>query len=240
MDPQFEPSSRFREDLEANLRLAEALAPTYCAGCSGYHLARVRRRLKSPAPDALDRSEMVQVLRDWLAAHRASPAEPVDILIAGSADTNLLATCAEAASDAEGVRYTVVDRCRTPLALCEAFARQHRLEVQTRQFDMGAPDEAFAADVIVVHSLLRFLPGSAHLAAMVALRRWLKPGGAIVFSHRLMPDAKDGEPYYQAEYQSVEPIKSLFAQAGLRIVSLREAVEQGGPRHRILALLQAG
>jgi hypothetical protein len=224
--------------LEANLRLAETLAPTHCAGCNGYHLARVRRRLKS-TPDALDRSEMVQLLRDRLASRRGSPAEPIDVLIAGSADTNLLATCADAAPDAERVRYTVLDRCRTPLALCEAFARRHRLEVQTRQYDMGAPDGAFAADVIVVHSLLRFLPSSAHLSTMAALRRSLKPGGAIVFSHRLMPEAKDGEPYYQAEYQSVEPIKALFAQAGLRTVSLQEAVEQGGPRHRILALLEA-
>jgi len=239
MDPQFEHLGRFREDLEANLRLAEALAPTHCAGCNGYHLARVRRRLKSPAPDALDRAEMVQLLRDWLTNHRALLPEPIHILIAGSADTNLLAISAEAASDAPRVRYTVIDRCRTPLVLCEAFASQHRLDVQTCRCDMGAPDGAFAADVIVVHSLLRFLPQPDHLASMTALRRWLKPGGAIVFSHRLMPEAKAGEPYYQAEYHSVDPIKPLFAQAGLQVVALREAVEQGGPRHRILALLTA-
>src|SRR5262245_29063351 len=124
MDRDRRPAGRFPEDLEANLRLAEALAPTHCAGCNGYHLARVRRRASAPAPDALDRAEMVQALRDWLASRRPSP-EPVEILIAGSADTNLLATCAEAAADATPARYTVVDRCRTPLALCEAFAQQH-------------------------------------------------------------------------------------------------------------------
>ena len=239
MDTASQPPVRFREDLEANLRRAETLAPTHCAGCNGYHLTRVRRRLRSPASDALDRPETVRMLRDWSADRRAHAAEPCDILIVGAADTNLLATCAEAVVDAAKARYTVLDRCRTPLALCEAFARQHDLEVRTRQADMSAPDGAFAADAIVVHSLLRFLPQGAHLASLRALRRWLKPGGVVIFSHRLIAEHDDTESYYLAEYQSAEQLVALFSQAGLRAVSLREAVEEGGPRHRILALLQA-
>lgn len=234
MDPVLQPPGRFHEDLEANLRLAEAVAPTHCAGCNGYHLARARRRLKSPMPDALDRADMMRLLQDFLASRTT---EPVDILIAGSADTNLLATCAEAVSDRATARYMILDRCRTPLALCDAFARRVGLDVQTRQVDMSAPEGEFTADLIVVHSLLRFLPHANHPASLAALRRWLKPGGAIIFSHRLMPTAKDGEPYYQSEYQSAEPIMRLFPAAGLRVVSLQEAVEEGGPRHRILALL---
>jgi len=233
------PTGRFREDLAANLRLAEALAPTHCAGCNGYHLARVRRRLTSPTPDALDRADMVRLLRDWLANRQRASVEPCDILIAGCADTNLLATCAEAASDAARACYTIVDRCRTPLALCEAFARQHGLAVLTRQVDMSAPAEVFAADVIVVHSLLRFLSQAVHLASLVALRRWLNPGGAIIFSHRLMTPRDGTDPYYLAEYESVGPLETLFSQAGLQVVSLQEAVEEGGPRRRILALLKA-
>lgn len=238
MNPQIEPLGRFREDLEANLRLAEALAPTHCAGCNGYHLARARRRLTSQAPDALDRADMVRLLRGLAANPEISPAEPFDILIAGSADTNLLATCAEAVSDVARARYTILDRCRTPLALCDAFARQHRLDVRTRPVDMSAPDGVFAADAIVVHSLLRFLPQRTHLASMRALGRWLKPGGAIIFSHRLMAESEGVEPYYLAEYRSAGTLVNLFAEAGLQVVSLQEAVEDGGPRHRVLALLK--
>jgi hypothetical protein len=73
---------------------------------------------------------------------------------------------------------------------------------------------------------------------MGALRGWLKPGGVIVFSHRLMaPDPR--EPYYKSEYQTLDPLLRLFQEAGLQVSSLQEAVEEGGPRHRILALLRS-
>lgn len=235
MDPGLEPLSRYQEDLEANLRLAEALAPTHCTGCNGYHLARARRRLKAGSPDALDRPDMIRLLRHGV-GHAAG--RPFDILIAGSGDTNLLATCAEAVSNAGGARYIVLDRCRTPLALCEAFAGRHGLDVRTRQVDMASPKEAFAADVIVVHSLLRFLPQASHLGAMVALRQWLKSDGTIIFSHRLMADAAATDACYVAEYRSIEPVMALLAEAGLQVVSLEESIEQGGPRHRLLALLK--
>ena len=196
---------RFPEDLEANLRLAEELAPTQCAGCGGYHLARARRRLSSGTADALDRDEMVRLLREWAVDRSLSGTGPLEVVIVGSADTNLLAIAAEAVSGVGPARYTVLDRCRTPLALCEAFARQHGLEVETRRFDMGAPDGTFPADAIIVHSLLRFLPQFVHLASMAALKRWLKPGGTIAFSHRLMA-ANPATPYYKSEYQTLAPL----------------------------------
>ncbi|MBA4096922.1 MAG: hypothetical protein C0484_09170 [Rhodospirillum sp.] len=231
-------SRRFHEDLEANLQLAEELAPTHCAGCGGYHLARARRRPTSGTPDALDRDEMVRLLRAWAVDRPLSGTEPLEVVIVGSADTNLLAMAAEAVADLSPARYTVLDRCRTPLALCEAFARQHGLEIVTRPFDMGAPDEAFPADAIIVHSLLRFLPQSVHLAGMAAMKRWLKPGGTIVFSHRMMA-ADPGAPYYKSEYQTLAQLLRLFEAAGLKVAALQEAIEEGGPRHRILALLKS-
>lgn len=229
---------RFPEDLAGNLRLAEELAPTHCAGCGGYHLARARRRLNSEIPDALDRDEMVRLLREWAVDRSLSGTGPLEVVIVGSADTNLLAMAAEAVSDLGPARYTVLDRCRTPLALCEAFARQHGLAIATRPFDMGALEGAFPADAIIVHSLLRFLPQSVHLASMAALKQWLKPGGTIVFSHRLMA-ADPAAPYYKSEYQTLPPLLRLFEAAGLKVAALQEAIEEGGPRHRILALLKS-
>lgn len=227
--------SRFPEDLEANLRLAETLAPTHCTDCGGYHLARARRRLAAGSPDALDRGDTVRLLRDCVAA---STSRPVEILVAGAGDTNLLATCAEAVGDPTAGRYVVLDRCRTPLALCEAFGRQHGLDFRTGQVDMSAPDVRVAADVIVVHSLLRFLPRSAHLATMRTLRGWLKPQGTIIFSHRLIAGEAPSDPCYLAEYAVAEPLVALLSQAGLRVASSHEAIEEGGPRRRFLALLR--
>ncbi|HEY1383806.1 MAG TPA: class I SAM-dependent methyltransferase [Dongiaceae bacterium] len=233
--------SLFREDLEANLRLVEALAPVHCRDCGGYHLDRARRRARGPAPEALDRPHMVQLLQGWL-AERLPGQGTLDFLIAGSGDTNLLATCAEAlAGGALQARYTVLDRCQTPLELCAAFGREHRLGVRTLRMDMAAPEGPFAADVIIVHSLLRFLPRAAHVPAMRTLHRWLKPGGIMLFSHRLMSEGCDE----RAEYGSVDPLRRLFAEAGLRIVALQEHIEDSAcvagraPRHRVLAVLQS-
>ena len=234
--PAPETSARFREDLDANLRLVESLAPTHCIDCSGYHLDRARRRLKPGSPEALDRADIVRLIRGCLTSCRP----PVDILIAGAGDTNLLATSAEAAGDA--ARYIVLDHCRTPLVLCQAFARQHGLEVATQQVDMGAPDVAFAADLVVVHSLLRFLPPARHVAALRSVRQWLKPGGSVIFSHRLIARPPD-DVFYQSEYSSAAPIIDLLSQCGFRIAALEEQVEdtaaaQGRePRRRMLALL---
>jgi len=224
----------YSEDLAGNLRLVEALAPIHCKSCSGYHLARARKRLA--APEALDRAEIVELIRVRAVQH--GTADPFDVLIAGSADTNLLATAAEAVPGAVRALYTVLDHCRTPLAVCEAFARDHGLQLQTHQVDMGTPADVFAADVIVVHSLLRFLPRSLHLGNLRAMRQWLKPGGAIVFSHRLIGEDQDAEPYYRAEYDRAEPILALFAEAGLRVVSLEQYREEDGPRRRLLAVLE--
>jgi SAM-dependent methyltransferase len=244
--PRAEParSAHLREDREANLRLVEALAPIHCTDCNGYHLDRARRRLHAPA--ALDRPEIVRLLRDWLADPRRAGGA-VDVLIAGSGDTNLLATCAEAAAAEHAwVRYTVLDRCQTPLELCAEFARRNGLDAQIHRIDMAAPQGVFAADVIVVHSLLRFLPGEAHLLAMRALRRWLKPGGVVIFSHRLIDGSADAtSPIHRAEYGSIDPLRRLLAEAGLRIEALQEHLEDvvpgGGkrPRHRALAVLRA-
>jgi hypothetical protein len=224
----------YSEDLAGNLRLVEALAPIHCTTCNGYHLARARKRLS--APEALDRAEIVGLIRGRVAQRET--AGSFDILIAGSADTNLLATAAEAVSGAVQTRYTVLDHCQTPLAVCEAFARDHDLDLRTHQVDMGAPVETFAADVIVMHSLLRFLPRSLHGSSLLAMRRWLKPGGAIVFSHRLIGDARGTEPYYRAEYDEPEPILALFAETGLRVVSHQQHTEKTGPRRRLMAVLE--
>lgn len=246
MDRSIDTGSRrlssIREDLEGNLRLVEALAPVHCRDCGGYHLERARRRARGSTPDALDRPEMVRLLREWLAG-RPPEQGALDLLIAGSGDTNLLATCAEAlGSAATKARYAVLDRCQTPLELCAAFGRQHRLDVRIARMDMAAPAGAFAADAIVVHSLLRFLPQEAHVPTMRVLRQWLMPDGIVLFSHRLMEEHNDG----RAEYGSVEPLRRLVAEAGLRVVTLQEHVEdpalvqRRAPRHRVLAVLRSG
>lgn len=231
------------EDLAENLRLAERLAPIHCTGCGGYHLARARRRVQPGGADALDRPEIVALLRAELARRDAS-AHPADITIAGSGDTNLLAICADAAAltaiAPRRVRYSVVDRCRTPLLLCEAFAQTYDLDLRVAQTEMGEDGPAFPADLILAHSLLRFVPADRHRATLRQLRGWLKPGGVMVFSHRLMAPAPGA-----GEYGDAAELVALLGAAGLGIVTQQQHHEEIAapgrdlPRHRFLALLRA-
>lgn len=237
-------TSRYPEDLAENLRLVEKLAPVHCQGCGDYHLARARRRLQPGGSHALDRADIVAMVRDDL-TRRGQAAGSASVLIAGSADTNLLAMCAEAAAlcdlPAASVSFTIIDRCRTPLELCEAFGNRHGLDIRTQRMEMGGSGPAFAADLILVHSLLRFVPAAKHLDTMRQLRTWLGPGGAMIFSHRLM----ETDPGRMGqEYHDADPLIDLLDRAGLRVTAQRQPREEIAapgrdlPRHRLLALLQ--
>ncbi len=237
-------TSRYPEDLAENLRLVEKLAPIHCAGCGGYHLARARRRLQPGSAHALDRPDIVGMVRDDL-TRRGQAAGAPGILIAGSGDTNLLSICADAGALCDlppsAISFTIIDRCRTPLELCEAFGRRHGFTVHTQRMEMGGAGPAFSADLILVHSLLRFVPAAMHLDTMRQLRGWLRPGGAIIFSHRLM----EVEPGLTGpEYRSADQLIDLLDRAGLRVAAQRQQREEVAapgrdlPRHRFLALLQ--
>lgn len=248
MDSTPQPAVRqaggYAEDLAENLRLVQQLAPQHCLACDGYHLARARRRLVPGFADALDRPDMVALIRDDLTRRRAG-AGRMRILIAGSGDTNLLAICAESAAlnalAPATIRYTVVDRCRTPLELCAAFARRHHLNVEVAQAEIGDGSRVFPADLIVTHSLLRFLPRDQHLDALGQLRDWLLPDGAMVFSHRLMSPEATGR---SGEYRRAQDLVDLLRAAGFGIGRALETREENPvpgrdvARHRLLALLR--
>lgn len=125
---------------------------------------------------------------------------PIDILLAGASDTGLLATAALGATAAgpkvaSRVRYTVIDRCQTPLELCRAYATHANLDLTVSDVDLTRDANGFSADLICLHSVFRFLPPDAHVKALRQLAGWLKPGGRILFSQRLTMDG----PLYRAD-----------------------------------------
>jgi len=182
----------FGEDLAGNFRDIAAIAAEHCGDCADYHIVFSGRRFANPASGiATDRARIVDTVAALLAA-RAGADDPIDVLIVGSSDTGLLATAAHAAVLAgrdvtARIRYTVVDRCGTPLELCARYGRRHRLDVTTHR--AAVPDTSLAAsgDVILVHSLFRVVPRERHRELVALLARWLKPGGRVVFSQALRP-----------------------------------------------------
>lgn len=177
------------EDLFANAERVLDLAPGICDGCSDYHIRSVLHRTSGiPKGIAIDRKELAAILTT-LVLERAS--SPLEFFIAGAADTGILATCVHAVFLAgekilEGTRFTVADRCRTPLALCAEFGKQHDIEVAVLACNFLHDQLDVSFDIAVLHSVMRFLSPPDQVLLLSKLGRCLKPGGRIVISQRLL------------------------------------------------------
>jgi hypothetical protein len=172
------------EDLLHNAQRAIDLARRLCRDCADYHvLFPLRRATGGVFGVDRDRPKMTEIVGQLVATRTSGP---IDILIVGAADSGILATCAHAARQVGGdalrrARFTVIDRCETPLELCRDFARRHGLLLHAEAADLTQTPSNHTADVIVHHSLLRFLPPAARCAALRKLAQWLKPDGRLVF-----------------------------------------------------------
>jgi hypothetical protein len=184
------PRSKMEEDRARNLLLASELAPRLCRGCERYHLRYIARRAVQGIPqDSLDKPVTIRLLGALIGARLRAGREPVEILVAGAADTGSLATAAEAASLAGATgacRFTVLDRCPTPLALCEDYAQARALALVTTTQDLAADDIAHEADMVIVHSLFSHIPPDRHVV-LQRFASWLKPDGRILFSVLIDP-----------------------------------------------------
>ena len=90
----------------------------------------------------------------------------VTVLVVGAADSGLLAIAAHACAKTgmlSRARFAVVDRCDTPLALCRDFAVRHGLDLTTRVATVERLPDLSPAQLVIVHSLLRFVPPETRL-----------------------------------------------------------------------------
>jgi SAM-dependent methyltransferase len=179
------------EDRAANLLLASELAPRLCRGCQRYHLRYVARRaVQGIANDSIDRPVIVRLLGRLIETRARRVPGTIEVVIAGASDTGTLASAATAAfrgGELDRCRFTVLDLCPTPLALCEAYGREKELEVATRAEDLAADAMPHPADFVVVHSLFRHVPAERHVPLLQRFAAWLRPGGRILFSVLIEP-----------------------------------------------------
>lgn len=208
--------------LRQSAALARVIAPWLCAphdgdGCRDYHavwqylrmlgLTRTLERQRGFYHDTLARLAA-------LGGYRR-------VLVSGTADHALPTYCAAAyeASDAS-IDLTVLDRCPTPLAVCQWHAALTGRRLATHAADIlrwQHPDASF--DVICSHSFLgRFRP-EQQPALLGVWHGLLRPGGKLLTATRLQGEhrlAADGR-YSEAQ------IEALRAQ----VVALAQGIDAG-------------
>lgn len=182
------------EDLTHMVWRMSELAPSLCGDCAEYHLRFVLTRSVSSADKsiAVDRPLLIRHVQRILTDAALAPDAPINILIAGAADTGVLATCAHAAAVLgeplfSRCRFILLDRCRSPLVLSAEFAGRYGVSLRTIEADLTTVTGNFAADLIVSHSFLRFLDRLQQIALLNKFDAWLKPHGRIIVSQSMRP-----------------------------------------------------
>jgi SAM-dependent methyltransferase len=186
----------YHEDLRNIAAEGFELANRLCRGCGQLHALwpyiRLARGTSAGLEDAS--SHLQSVLVALIAAGRR------DVLIAGSADTGLLAQVARA-SAGHPLDIVVLDRCETPLEMCRHLAQRWSLPIATLHEDLLDLDRPGRFDIVLVHGTLHFL-SPAHCAdALTRMRRSLRPNGRLVLrvntSRRIEGDlAEEGRDGY--------------------------------------------
>ncbi len=197
--PDLADAATCGEDLARNVRQAIAIAPETCPGCADYHITSTLKRLIGKTVwERGARKALLDTLRPVFAELAARDTERIDVVIAACADTAVLSTCAHAAWLAgetilSRTHFAVVDRCRTPLVLCQDYGDQHGLQVGTEVVELLEPSRDFPADLIVLHNLLPFVPEDLQAGLLATFGRWLKTDGRLViWNPVLAPDDRDG------------------------------------------------
>jgi hypothetical protein len=215
------------EDLSGNLLQMISVAPAACAGCSDYHIFNAAKRLSGHTPWSHGgRTGLTEMLGPLLRERAANDKEDIDIVIAACADTAVLSTCAYAVSCERGAllertRFTVLDRCPSPLALCEAFASRHGLRLRTAVVDLLETADVSPADILILHNFLPFIAIEEHRPLLTRLGRWLKEGGRLLMWNTVLPP-EDHDRIALRWKEQIAGVKSLVEDGTIGINEPKE------------------
>lgn len=164
---------RFIEDLPRIAAEAYELAGRLCGDCRELHALWPYARL-TRASTGVERHQ--SGLEAQLQAFFDQGLR--DVLIAGAADSALLAHVARAGAQHE-IRIVVFDICDTPLELCRRFAQEWSLPVETVRQDLFELDVAHRFDVVLMHGTLNFIAADRHARVLRRIQRSMRPGGRL-------------------------------------------------------------
>jgi SAM-dependent methyltransferase len=167
---------RFTEDLQQLAAEASNVARRMCGSCENFHLLWPYLRLVKASGGDVDEPFFRNDLKRLLSGRGQK------VLIAGAADTGVLAVVARAARSGTGI--VVLDRCETPLELCRRFAGHWSLPVETLHMDLIELDVGPTFDVVIAHSLLQYIPADRRVDVLSRLRQSLRPGGRLLLVFR--------------------------------------------------------
>lgn len=195
---------RLTENLPQLAAEAFGLSHHLCGSCQNYHSLWTYQRIAGASGGDVATPLIDAVLGQLL----SKPSRT--ILIAGSADTGLLAVVARVARPDS--RIVVVDRCETPLELCRRFASRTVLQVETVRTNLADLKVGSSFDVVFAHSLLQYIAADQRLEALLCMRRSLLPDGQLVLVFRTSARI-EGKllPEYREAYskQFIEQLEAL-------------------------------
>ncbi len=163
-----------------NERLSDLAAQAYqlsdrlCGACRNVHaLWPYMRLLRSSTGVEHQGSNLELALRVLIAGGLRK------ILIAGAADTGLLALVLRAAAN-NNVHISVLDICETPLELCRRVAHEWSLPIDTLKVDLRELNIAQQFELVLVHGTLHFIAAADRGDVLNRIRRTLRPDGCLV------------------------------------------------------------
>jgi hypothetical protein len=164
---------RYIEDLPRVAADAYELAGCFCGDCRDLHALWPYARLTRASTGVEQRQSGLEAQ-----LHTFFDLGLRDILIAGAADSALLAHVARAGARHE-IKIVVLDVCDTPLELCRRFAKQWSLPVETVRQDLFDLDLAHRFDVVLMHGTLNFIAADRHAQVLRRLQRSMRPRGRL-------------------------------------------------------------
>lgn len=184
---------RFTEDLRQLAVESFDLAGRLCTSCKNFHTLWPYHRLAEAAGGDVGIPAVQAALTRLLSPSRRK------IMIAGSADSGLLAVVARAANPQTDI--TVLDRCETPLVLSRRFSQRWSLPSTLLHLDLRELSIESHFDLVFVHMLLQFIPAGQHLDVMLRLKRSLRPDGRLLLVFRTSPRIDEKlATFYRRDY----------------------------------------
>lgn len=164
---------RYIEDLPRVAADAYELASRLCGDCRDLHALWPYARLTRASTGIEQRQSALEAqLRTFFEFGLR------DVLIAGAADSALLAHVARAGAQ-HAIKIVVLDICETPLELCRRFAEQWSLPVETVRQDLVNLDVIRRFDVVLMHGTLNFIAADRHARVLRRLWRAMRPKGRL-------------------------------------------------------------
>lgn len=186
------------QDHAHNLRRMVEAARNSCSACRDYHATISYYRLTDTSAWSVEqRGELHDFIQGRIELQFLD-SDRFTVLIGGVADTSILAACAHtiAKRDAgllDKTRFSIFDKCPTPLTVCNDFALKYGLEADIHVNDLTAPNRGYSVDAMVLHSVLNFIPANHHRRIIETAIEWLKPGGELFLWNSLRRENRGAE-----------------------------------------------